>query len=51
MTRKTREKKKIQKIEKTVYSYILKKFVLFSSRSTYTFQVFTSFYRIINYRK
>ena len=51
MTRKTREKKKIQKIDRTVRSHILKRFVSFSSRSIYTSQLFVSFRRIIDYRK
>ena len=37
MTRKTREKKKIQKIDRAARFHTLKRFVSFSSRSTYTF--------------
>ena len=51
MTRKTREKKKFQKIDKVIRFYTLKKFVSFSSQSIYTFQLFTLFRRIIDYRK
>ena len=51
ITRKIREKKKIQKINRTIRSHTLKKFVLFSFRSIYTSQLFISFYRIINYCK
>ena len=51
MTRKTREKKKTQKIDRTARSYTSKRFVSFSSRSTYTFQLFVSFRHIIDYRK
>ena len=51
MTRKIREKEKTQKIDRTIRLHILKRFVSFSSRSTYTPQLFVSFRRIIDYRK
>ena len=51
MTRKTREKKKTQKIDRTVCFYTSKQFVSFSSQSTYTFQLFVSSRRIIDYYK
>ena len=51
MTRKTREKEKTQKIDRAVRFHTLKRFVSFSSRSTYTSQSFVSFRRIIDYRK
>ena len=51
MTRKTREKEKIQKIDRTVCSHTLKRFVSFFSRSIYTFQFFVFFCRTIDYRK
>ena len=51
MTREIREKKKTQKIDKAVRFHILKKFVSFSFRSIYTFQLFILFRRIIDYRK
>ena len=51
VTRETREKKKTQKIDRIICFYISKRFVLFFSRSTYTFQLFVSFCRIIDYRK
>ena len=51
MTRKIHEKEKIQKINKAVRSFTLKRFVLFFFRSTYTFQLFISFHYIIDYRK
>ena len=51
MTRKTREKEKIQKIDRTIRLFTFKRFVLFSSRSIYTSQLFASFRRIINYHK
>ena len=51
MTRKIREKEKIQKIDKTIHSHILKRFVSFSFQSTYTPQFFVFFRRIIDYRK
>ena len=51
MTRKTREKEKTQKIDRTIHSHTLKRFVSFSSRSTYTFQLFVLSRRIIDYRK
>ena len=50
MTRKTR-KKKIQKIDRAVHFHTLKRFILFSFRSTYTFQFFVFSRRIIDYRK
>ena len=51
MTRKIRKKEKIQKIDKTTHSFTSKRFVSFSSQSTYTpqFSVFSR--RIIDYRK
>ena len=51
MTRKTREKEKTQKIDRAVRFHTLKRFVSFSSRSTYTSQLFISFCRIIDYYK
>ena len=51
VTRKIREKEKTQKTDRTIRSHISKRFVSFSSRSTYTSQLFVSFYRIIDYRK
>ena len=51
MTREIHEKEKIQKIDKTVRFHILKRFVSFFSRSTYTSQFFIFFRRIIDYRK
>ena len=51
MTRKTREKEKIQKIDRTVHVHILKRFVSSSSRSIYTSQLFIFSRRIINYCK
>ena len=51
MTRKIREKKKIQKIDKTIRFHTLKKFVLFSFQSIYTSQFSVFFRCIIDYRK
>ena len=51
MTRKTREKEKTQKIDRTARLYTLKRFVSFSSRPIYTPQLLISFRRIIDYRK
>ena len=51
MTRKIYKKEKIQKIDRAARSHTLKRFVSFSSRSTYTSQLFVSFRRIIDYRK
>ena len=51
VTRKIREKEKIQKIDRAVRSYTSKRFVSFSSRPTYTPQFFVFFRRIIDYRK
>ena len=51
MTRKIHEKEKIQKIDRTICFYILKRFVSFFSRSTYTSQFFVSSRRIIDYCK
>ena len=51
MTRKIREKKKIQKINKAIRFHTSKRFVSFFSRSIYTSQFFISFRRIINYHK
>ena len=51
MTRKIREKEKIQKIDRAVRFYTLKRFVSFSSRSIYTSQFFIFFRCIIDYRK
>ena len=50
VTRET-HKKKTQKIDRTVRSHTLKRFVSFSSRSTYTSQFFVFSRRIIDYRK
>ena len=49
--RKIYKKKKTQKINRTIRFYTSKKFILFSSRSTYTSQFFALFHRIINYYK
>ena len=51
MTRKTREKKKTQKIDRTTRFHTSKKFVSFFFRSIYTSQLFASFCRIIDYHK
>ena len=51
MMRKTHEKEKTQKIDRATRSHTLKRFVSFSSRPTYTSQLFVSFRRIIDYRK
>ena len=51
MTREIHKKEKIQKIDRTIRFYILKRFVSFFSRSTYTFQFFVFSRRIIDYRK
>ena len=51
MTRETREKKKIQKINRAVRFHTLKQFISFSFRSTYTSQLFVSSRRIIDYCK
>ena len=51
VTRKIREKEKIQKIDRAVRFHTLKQFVSFFFRSTYTFQSFVFFRRIIDYRK
>ena len=51
MTRKTREKEKIQKIDRTVCFHTSKRFVSFFSRSIYTSQLFVFFCRIIDYCK
>ena len=51
MTRKTREKEKIQKIDRAVRFHTSKRFVSFFFRSIYTFQFFISFRCIIDYRK
>ena len=51
VTRKIREKEKTQKIDRTVRSHTSKRFVSFSSRSTYTPQLFVSSRHIIDYRK
>ena len=51
MTRKTREKEKTQKIDRTVRSHTSKQFISFFSRSTYTFQFFVFSRRIIDYHK
>ena len=51
MTRKIREKEKIQKINKTIRSYTSKQFVLFFSWSIYTSWFFVFSRRIIDYRK
>ena len=51
MTRKTRKKEKIQKINRTIRFHISKKFISFFSRSTYTSQLFVFSYCIIDYCK
>ena len=51
VTRKTREKEKTQKINRAARFHTSKRFVSFSSRSTYTFQLFIFSRRIIDYRK
>ena len=51
VTRKTREKEKIQEIDRAVRSHTSKRFVSFFSRSIYTSQLFVSSRRIINYYK
>ena len=51
MTRKIREKEKIQKIDITIRSFTSKRFVSFFFRSIYTFQLFVSSRRIIDYCK
>ena len=51
MTRKTREKEKTQKIDRAARAHTSKQFVSFSSRSTYTSQLFVFFRRIIDYCK
>ena len=51
MTRKTREKEKTQKIDRAICFHTSKWFILFSFRSIYTFQLFVSSRRIIDYYK
>ena len=51
VTRKIRKKEKIQKIDRTARSHTSKRFVSFSSRSTYTSQLFVSSCYIIDYCK
>ena len=51
MTRKIREKEKIQEIDKAVRSFTSKKYVSSFSRSIYTSQLFVLLRRIIDYRK
>ena len=51
VTRKIREKKKTQKIDRAVRFHTLKRFISFSFRSIYTSQFFVSFRRIIDYHK
>ena len=51
MTRKTRKKEKIQKIDRAAHFHTLKRFVSFFSRQTYTSQLFVFSCRIIDYRK
>ena len=51
MTRKTRKKGKIQKIDRTIRFFMFKRFVPFFSRPIYTPQFFASFRRIIDYCK
>ena len=51
MTRKTREKEKTQKIDRTARFHTSKQFVSFFSRSAYTSQLFVSFHHIIDYYK
>ena len=51
VTQETREKKKIQKINKLIRFHTSRKFISFFSRLIYMFQLFASPRRIINYRK
>ena len=51
MTRKIHKKEKIQKIDKTIRSHTLKRFVSFFFRSTYTSQLLVFSRRIIDYHK
>ena len=51
MTRKTREKKKIQKIDRIICFYTLKKFISFSFQSIYVSELSVLCHRIIDYRK
>ena len=51
MTRKTREKEKIQKIDRAAHFHISKRFVSFFSQSIYTSQFFVFSRRTIDYRK
>ena len=51
MTRKTRKKEKIQKIDRAVRAHTSKQFISFFFRSIYTFQFFVFFCRIIDYHK
>ena len=51
VTRKICEKEKTQKIDRAARSHTSKRFILFSSRSIYTSQLFIFSRRIINYRK
>ena len=51
VTRETRKKEKIQKIDRTIRVHTLKRFVSFFFRPTYTFQFFVFSRRIIDYRK
>ena len=51
MTRKIREKEKIQEIDRAIHSHISKWFVSFFFRSIYTFQFSVFFRCIIDYRK
>ena len=51
ITRKIREKEKIQKINRTIRFHTSKRFVSFFSRSIYTFQLFVFFHCTIDYRK
>ena len=51
MTRKTRKKEKTQEIDRAARPHTSKRFVSFFSRPTYTFQLFVSSRRIIDYCK
>ena len=51
MTRKIREKEKIQKIDRAVRFHTSKQFISFSFQSIYTFQLFVFSRCIIDYRK
>ena len=51
VTRKIHKKEKTQETDRAARSHTSKRFVLFSSRSTYMFQFFVLSRRIIDYRK